>query len=116
MRQGSKDSPWVLEGEIATTADLESMKGNSLQLSFRNVLALRLAIFYDAPLAEQRRLVEEGRSISEACFGIVYGLEWPFLAALVALRTKDHEEDVAAGFEVLGNDALCGWTRGLVSF
>jgi hypothetical protein len=100
MSSGS--APWTLEGAIVTRSESDSVAHLATHKAFRQCFALRLAIFYDAPISELRQIVEAGRDSSLGVTGLVFGVEWAFLVAIVAIRGGgDHQRDVDAALEEL---------------
>jgi hypothetical protein len=81
--------PWALEGQLLRREDIAEISSLSMHVALCHTLGLRLAILYDAPLAEQEDLVAAGSALAVSMAGTVYGVEWSFLAAIVAIRTGD---------------------------
>lgn len=98
----SQSTPWTLEGSIVTRFETDSVKHLPTHNAFRQCLALRLAVYYDAPISELRQIVENGRASAPGVTGLIYGVEWAFLVAVVAIRGGgDHQADVDTAFEEL---------------
>lgn len=87
ISQMADEKPWTLEGTIVKTADTQQMQNLAMHSAIRNCLALRLATFYDAPLDELESIVTSGKQAAPGAMGMIYGTEWSFLSALVAIRT-----------------------------
>lgn len=83
--------PWALEGQLLKREDIAVIKTLSMHVALCHTLSLRLAILFDAPLEEQKNLVAAGSKLAVSMAGTVYGVEWSFLAAIVAIRTGDRQ-------------------------
>jgi hypothetical protein len=87
ISQMADEKPWTFEGTIVKTADTEQMRDLAMHSAIRNCLALRLAIFYDAPLDDLESIVTAGKEAAPGAIGLIYGTEWSFLSTLVMIRT-----------------------------
>jgi len=71
--------------------------------SFRYTLSLRLAIFYDAPLAELEEIVEAGRRYAAGCADLVYGPDWALWTGIVASRSGKNQADYDSAVKELSS-------------
>jgi hypothetical protein len=101
---GSK--PWALEGSLLSKTDVEMVSSLPIHVALYHTRALRLAILYDAPLAEQQSLAAAGARLALSMVGTVYGAEWAFLASVVAVQGDKPEAEYAnelAELEILSS-------------
>jgi hypothetical protein len=101
MKLSPESLPWDFAGSIVKQSVADSFLDLYLHTAFRYILALRLAIFYDAPLAELEAIIEAGRPYSSAAVGLVYGVEWSLWTAVVATRSSNNLEDYVSAVEGL---------------
>ena len=111
---GSK--PWVLVGFFQSADELQAITALPWHACLCYTLSLRLAVLFDAPLDEQLRIVEAGATFADAGQGTVYGVEWDFFAAVIALRSgaKSGKATVDKAHDALRIFTKCEWTTSIV--
>lgn len=87
-------APWLLDGNIVSRNEMDSMEQLVLHTAMRYVLALRLAVFYDAPPDVLKQIVESGRRFAPGAAGLIYSVEWIFMVAVVAIRNAGLQDDI----------------------
>lgn len=97
----SDEIPWVMTGRFLSNSDLDGIAQLPLHQAVCVTYGLRLAILFEAPLQEQRDIVDKNWHIMPAAMGIVYYAELAFLCGIVLLRSDPKDPRLATLYEEL---------------
>ena len=103
-RQGE---PWELQGSFISMADVEAVGALLLHVGAWQSYALRLALFYDAPLSTLESLLAAGTKYAISMGETVVGIEWAFLAAIVQIRLGRDAEALQPNYSLLQRFSQC---------
>lgn len=106
----SGPTPWLLDGTIVTRNTMDSMETMAMHSAFRYALAIRLAVFYDAPVEVLMGIVAAGREFAPAAGGLIYHAEWTFIVGVVAVRTGGPQEDINTALEMFEGNKFSTWS------
>lgn len=101
LEKPTSDEPWRLEGRLLSKVDIDNVSGLDMHVGLSGLFALRLKVLFDAPMAEQRKRVDDGWAVSPSMANLVIGSEWAFLSALVLLQTDPEDKRLAQCIEYL---------------
>lgn len=101
MKLSFSPQPWTFDGAVVKRSTMDDFLELYLHTSFRYVLALRLAVFYDAPLEDIEAIIEDGRKYSPAIAGLTFDAEWALWTGIVASRSGRRQADLQHALDEL---------------